>query len=144
MATISAGHAVDEALVQLGVRQVFGLAGSCMIEILDGMYGREELSFITVRHEQAAALMADGFARITGKPGVCMATNGPGATNLVTGVANAKLAQSPVIVITGAVMMKDMFLDSTQEIDQVSLFRPIVKWSVQVRKPERTADVIRE
>ncbi len=62
MATISAGHAVDEALVQLGVRQVFGLVGSCMIEILDGMYGREELRFITVRHEQAAALMADGFA----------------------------------------------------------------------------------
>ena len=144
MATMSAGHAVDEALVQLGVRHVFGLVGSCMIEMLDGMYGREELRFITVRHEQAAALMADGFARITGKPGVCMATNGPGATNLVTGVANAKLAQSPVIVITGAVMMKDMFLDSTQEIDQVALFRPIVKWSVQVRKPERTADVIRE
>ncbi len=144
MATMSAGHAVDEALVQLGVRHVFGLVGSCMIEMLDGMYGREELRFITVRHEQAAALMADGFARITGKPGVCMATNGPGATNLVTGVANAKLAQSPVIVITGAVMMKDMFLDSTQEIDQVALFRPIVKWSVQVRKPERTTDVIRE
>jgi acetolactate synthase-1/2/3 large subunit/sulfoacetaldehyde acetyltransferase len=141
---MSAGHAVDEALVQLGVRQVFGLVGSCMIEMLDGMYGREELRFITVRHEQAAALMADGFARITGKPGVCMATNGPGATNLITGVANAKLAQSPVIVITGAVMTKDMFRESTQEIDQVALFRPIVKWSVQVRKPERTADVIRE
>lgn len=144
MATISAGHAVDEALVQLGVRHVFGLVGSCMIEILDGMYGREELRFVTVRHEQAAALMADGFARITGKPGVCMATNGPGATNLVTGVANAMMAQSPVIVITGAAMTKDMFRDSTQEIDQVALFRPIVKWSVQVRKPERTADVIRE
>jgi acetolactate synthase-1/2/3 large subunit/sulfoacetaldehyde acetyltransferase len=115
-----------------------------MIEMLDGMYGREELRFISVRHEQAAALMADGFARIAGKPGVCMATNGPGATNLVTGVANAKLAQSPMIVITGAAMMKDMFRDSTQEIDQVALFRPIVKWSVQVRKPERTADVIRE
>ncbi len=144
MTTMSAGHAVAETLAQLGVRQVFGLVGSCMIEILDGMYGREGLHFLTVRHEQAAALMADGFARTAGRPGVCMATNGPGATNLVTGVANAMHAQSPVLVITGAPMMKDMFRDSTQEIDQVAMFRPLVKWSVQVRKPERTADVIRE
>ncbi|MFQ5803730.1 MAG: thiamine pyrophosphate-binding protein [Candidatus Methylomirabilales bacterium] len=144
MCVMSAGHAVAETLAQLGVRHVFGLAGSCMIEILDGMYGREELHFLTVRHEQSAALMADGFGRMTGRPGVCMATNGPGATNLVTGVANAMLAQSPVIVITGAPMMKDMFQESVQEIDQVAMFRPLVKWSVQVRKPERTADVIRE
>jgi len=144
MATMSAGHAVAESLAQLGVRNVIGMAGSCMIEILDGMYGREDLQFLTVRHEQSAALMADAYGRLTGRPGVCMATNGPGATNLVTGVANAWMAQSPVIVITGAPMMKDTFRESSQEIDQIALFKPIVKWSVQVRKPERAADVIRE
>ena len=144
MATMTAGHAVAEALAQLGCRNVVGMAGSCMIEILDGMYGREDLHFLTVRHEQSAALMADAYGRLTGKPGVCLATNGPGATNLVTGVANAWMAQSPILVITGAPMMKDTFRESAQEIDQIALFKPVVKWSVQVRKPERTAETIRE
>lgn len=142
--TMTAGQAVAEALVQLGVRHVFGMAGSCLLEILDRMYDHEELHFMTVRHEQAAALMADGYGRMTGRPGVCLANNGPGAMNMVTGVANAMLAQSPVLAITGAPMMKDMFRDSSQEIDQVAVFRPLVKWSVQVRKGERAADVIRE
>ena len=144
MATMSAGHAVADALARLGVRQVFGMAGSCMLEILDGMYGREDIYFLSVRHEQAAALMADAWGRITGRPGVCMATNGPGATNLVTGVANAWQAQSPVLVITGAPMMRDTFRNSAQEIDQIALFRPVVKWSVQVRRPERAAEAVRE
>ena len=103
------------------------------------MYGRDDIQFLSTRHEQAAALMADGFARIAGTPGVCIATNGPGATNLLTGVANAFHAQSPVLVITGAPMMKDMFRDASQEIDQQAMFRPVVKWSVQVRKPELAA-----
>ena len=136
---MTAGHAVAEVLAQLGVRKVIGVVGSCMLEILDGMYGREDIQFLSTRHEQAAALMADGYGRIAGKPGVCIATNGPGATNLLTGVANAFHAQSPVLVITGAPMMKDMFRDSSQEIDQQAMFRPIVKWSVQVRKPELAA-----
>ncbi len=136
---MTAGHAVAEVLAQLGVRKVIGVVGSCMLEILDGMYGRDDIQFLSTRHEQAAALMADGFARIAGRPGVCIATNGPGATNLLTGVANAFHAQSPVLVITGAPMLKDMFRDSAQEIDQQAMFRPVVKWSVQVRKPEQAA-----
>ena len=124
MATMTAGHAVADALAKLGVKRVIGMAGSCMIEVLDGMYGREDISFLTVRHEQSAPLMADAFARLSGEVGVCMATNGPGATNLVTGVAHAMLAQSPVLVITGAPMMKDTFRDSAQEIDQLAMFRP--------------------
>ena len=136
---MTAGHAVAEVLAQLGVRKVIGVVGSCMLEILDGMYGRDDIQFLSTRHEQAAALMADGFARIAGRPGVCIATNGPGATNLLTGVANAFHAQSPVLVITGAPMMKDMFRDASQEIDQQAMFRPVVKWSVQVRKPELAA-----
>ena len=140
----TAGHAVAEVLAQLGVRKVVGVVGSCMLEILDGMYGRDDIGFLSTRHEQAAALMADGYARVAGRPGVCIATNGPGATNLLTGVANAFHAQSPVLVITGAPMMKDMFRDSSQEIDQQALFRPVVKWSAQVRKPELAAALTRE
>lgn len=140
----TAGHAVAEVLAQLGVRKVMGVVGSCMLEILDGMYGRDDIGFLSTRHEQAAALMADGYARVAGRPGVCIATNGPGATNLLTGVANAFHAQSPVLVITGAPMMKDMFRDSSQEIDQQALFRPVVKWSAQVRKPELAAALTRE
>ena len=136
---MTAGHAVAEVLAQLGVRKVIGVVGSCMLEILDGMYGRDDIQFLSTRHEQAAALMADGFARIAGRPGVCIATNGPGATNLLTGVANAFHAQSPVLVITGAPMLKDMFRDSAQELDQQAIFRPVVKWSAQVRKPEQAA-----
>ena len=141
---ITAGHAVAEMLAELGVRRVIGVVGSCMLEILDGMYGRDDIQFLSTRHEQAAALMADGYGRIKGEPGVCIATNGPGATNLLTGVANAFQAQSPVLVITGAPMMKDMFRDSAQEIDQQAMFRPVVKWSVQVRKPELAAAMTRE
>jgi thiamine pyrophosphate-dependent acetolactate synthase large subunit-like protein len=144
MATMSAGYAVAESLAQLGIRNVIGMAGSCMVEILDGMYGREDLGFVTVRHEQSAALMASAHGRLTGVPGVCMATNGPGATNLITGVAHAKLAQSPAIVITGAPMTKDMFYESTQEIDHVALFGPVVKRSIQIRKAEKAADLVRE
>ncbi len=144
MARMSAGYAVAESLAQLGVRNVIGMAGSCMVEILDGMYGREDLGFVTVRHEQSAALMASAHGRLTGTPGVCMATNGPGATNLITGVAHAKLAQSPVIVITGAPMTKDMFYESTQEIDHGAMFAPIVKRTIQVRKAGQTANLVRE
>ena len=144
MAKITAGHAVIEALVELKVKHVIGMAGSCMIEILDGMYGREDIHFLTVRHEQSAALMADAYSRLTRKPSVCMATNGPGATNLVTGVAHAQGAQSPVIVITGAPMMKDTFRDSTQELDQIAMFKPMVKWSVQARRPDRIGEIIQE
>jgi len=144
MAKMTAGHAVIEALVELKVKQVIGMAGSCMIEILDGMYGRDDIHFLTVRHEQSAALMADAYSRLTRKPSVCMATNGPGATNLVTGVAHAQGTQSPVIVITGAPMMKDTFRDSTQELDQITMFKPMVKWSVQARRPDRVGEIIQE
>ena len=144
MTKMTAGHAVIEALVELKVQHVIGMAGSCMIEILDGMYGRDDIHFLTVRHEQSAVLMADAYSRLTRKPSVCMATNGPGATNLVTGVAHAQGAQSPVIVITGAPMMKDTFRDSTQELDQIAMFKPMVKWSVQARRPDRIGEIIQE
>lgn len=140
---LEAGQAVVEALRVEGVRHVFGLVGSSLIEVLDAMYGRPDLTFVGVRHEQVAAHMADGYARISGGPGVCVATNGPGATNLVTGVACARASHSPVIVITGAVMQAQGYRDAFQEVDQRALFAPITKLAIDVPRAERIPELIR-
>lgn len=95
MARISAGQAVVEALRAEGIRHIFGIGGSSLIEVLEVRHGRPDIRFVGVRHEQVAAHMADGYARISGGPSVRMATNGPGATNLATGIPGAFLAHSP-------------------------------------------------
>ena len=132
-----------ESLRAEDVRHVFGIVGSCMVEILDDMYDRSDIHWIGTRHEQGAAHMADGYARVSGKAGVCMATNGPGATNLATGVSVALLSHSPLIAITGAPMIAQQYRDSFQEIDQVAMFRPLTKWSVQVPQAERIPELFR-
>ena len=143
MPVMAAGRAVVEALRVEGVRYIYGIVGSCMIEIMDDLYGREDITFVGTRHEQGAAHIADGFARVSGKVGVCMATNGPGATNLVTGASVALLSHSPLVVVTGAPMLAHMYRDAFQEIDQVAMFRPITKWSVQVPRANRIPELFR-
>jgi sulfoacetaldehyde acetyltransferase len=143
MVAMTAAEAVVESLRVEGVKHLFGIPGSCMLEILDVLYDSPDIQFISTRHEQVAAHMADGYARVSGTPGVCLTTNGPGATNLVTGIAGAMLAHSPVIAITGAPMTSQIYRDSFQEIDQVSLFKPITKWSVQVNRAERIPEIFR-
>jgi acetolactate synthase-1/2/3 large subunit/sulfoacetaldehyde acetyltransferase len=140
---MSGGRAVVESLRTEGVRYVYGIVGSCMVEIMDDMYDRRDIGWVGTRHEQGAAHMADGFARVSGKTGVCMATNGPGATNLVTGVSVALLSHSPLIAITGAPQISQQYRDSFQEIDQVAMFRPLTKWSVQVPQAERIPELFR-
>src|SRR5471030_2299586 len=140
---MSGGRAVVESLRVEDVRHVFGIVGSCMIEILDDMYDRQDIGWIGTRHEQGAAHMADGYARVSGKAGVCMATNGPGATNLTTGLSVALLSHSPLIAITGAPMVSQQYRDSFQEIDQVAMFRPLTKWSVQVPRADRIPELFR-
>jgi sulfoacetaldehyde acetyltransferase len=144
MVEMTAAEAIVESLRVEGVKYLFGLPGSCMLEILDVLYDSPDIKFISTRHEQVAAHMADGYARVSGTPGVCMTTNGPGATNLVTGIAGAMLAHSPVIAITGASMTSQIYRDSFQEIDQVSIFKPITKWSVQVNRAERIPEMFRQ
>jgi sulfoacetaldehyde acetyltransferase len=143
MPAISAGQAVVEALCLEGVRYIFGVVGSCYVEILDALYGRSDIEFMGVRHEQVAAHMADAYARAGGMPGVCMATNGPGATNLLTGVASASMNHAPMIVITGAPMISQMLRDSFQELDQLTLFRPITKAQIQIQRGDRVPELIR-
>ena len=144
MARMSAGQAVVEILRAEEVKYVYGVVGSAFLEIMDAMYGLDDLKFVGTRHEQGAAFMALGYAHATGKPGVCMATNGPGATNLVTGIAGAYLAHAPLVSIIGGNSQEDIGKDSFQEIDHVGVFRPITKDSVLVPYARRIPDLLRQ
>ena len=101
MADLNGGRAVVDILKAEGVRYIFGIVGSTFLDVLDALYDDHSVEYINVRHEQAAAFMADGLARVTGQPGVCLVTSGPGATNLLTGVAAAYVAHSPVVTLVG-------------------------------------------
>ena len=140
---LNAGEAVIELLRREGVSQIFGIVGSSFLDILDPLYDRDDIRFVGVRHEQGAALMADSYSRISGAPSVCLATNGPGVLNLTYGIASAYVAHSPVVVLAPSASRDNQYRDSTQEFDQVSLFRPITKAAFQINKAERLPDAIR-
>src|SRR5215510_14206658 len=143
MSELTAGRAVIELLKAEGVKYVFGIVGSTFLDVLDALYDDKGVEYINVRHEQAAAFMADGLARVTDVPGVCLVTSGPGATNLLTGVAAAYVAHSPVVVLVGGVSLEHHGKDAFQEYDLVSMFRPVTKLAVQVTKPERIPELMR-
>ena len=138
-----AGEAVIELLRQEGVSHIFGIVGSSFLDILDPLYDRDDIKFIGVRHEQGAALMADGFSRISGAPSVCLVTNGPGVLNLTYGIASAYVAHSPVVVLAPSASRSHQYRDSTQEFDQVSLFKPITKAAFPINRIERLPDALR-
>src|SRR4030095_15580210 len=106
MSDLAGGRAVVELLKAEQVRYIFGIVGSTFLDVLDALYDDHSIKYINVRHEQAAAFMADGLTRVTGYPGVCLVTSGPGATNLLTGVAAAYVAHSPVVALVGGVMLE--------------------------------------
>ena len=137
---------VAEVLVQCleneGVEYVFGLPGEENLHILEALK-KSPIEFITVRHEQGAAFMADVYGRLTGKAGVCLSTLGPGATNLMTGVADANLDGAPLVAITGQVGTDRMHIESHQYLDLVALFAPITKWNAQIVRPDNTTEVVR-
>jgi sulfoacetaldehyde acetyltransferase len=139
---ITGSEAFVEALRLENVDTIFGIVGSAFMDPLD-IFPRADLRFIQVRHEQNAALMAEGYARASGTPGVCIGQNGPGVTNLVTGVASAYLNHTPMVVITPAVTSSTIGTKAFQEIDQMRLFAPIVNWQVQVNRADRMSDAIR-
>ncbi|GBD11459.1 Sulfoacetaldehyde acetyltransferase [bacterium HR23] len=140
---LSAGQATVECLKAEGVKYIFGVVGSSFVEVLDAMYGREDIRYVGVRHEEGGAFMALGYAMATGQPGVCMVTNGPGVTNLVTGVAGAYKAHAPMVVLSGAPMLAHLFRDSFQEIDHLGVLRPVCKAVFQVNRPERIPELLR-
>ena len=132
-----------ETLTRLGVRHIFGYPGGAILPVYDAL-GKSKLHHILVRHEQGATHMADGYARATGGVGVAMATSGPGATNMVTGIATAMLDSSPVVCITGQVSSKLLGSDAFQEVDITGITMPITKHNVVVSKVEDIARTVRE
>jgi acetolactate synthase-1/2/3 large subunit len=126
-----------------GVDTIFGYPGGAIMPVYDALPG-SSLRHILTRHEQGAALAADGYARVTGRPGVCLATSGPGATNLLTGIANAFLDSVPLVAITGQVASAMMGTDAFQEVDIFGMTLPVVKHSYIVRRAEEIPNTVRE
>ena len=141
---MKAGEAVIELLRQEGVSKIFGIVGSSFLDVLDPLYDRDDMEFVGVRHEQGAALMADGYSRIAGAPSVCLVTNGPGVLNLTYGIGSAYVSHSPVVALAPSASRDHQHLDSTQEFDQVALFEPITKASFSINKIERLPDALRQ
>lgn len=126
-----------------GVEYVFGLPGEENLHVLQALKD-SSIQFITTRHEQGAAFMADVYGRLTGKAGVCLSTLGPGATNLMTGVADANLDRAPLVAITGQVGTDRMHIESHQYLDLVAMFAPVTKWNAQIVRPSNTAEIVRK
>jgi thiamine pyrophosphate-dependent acetolactate synthase large subunit-like protein len=124
------------------VRYIFGIGGATFLDVLDALYDDREFASINVRHEQAAAFMADGLARVTGSRGVCLVTSGPGATNLLTGVAAAYVAHSPVVALVGGIASEHYHKDAFQELDLVGMFKPVTKLALQITKAHRIPELL--
>jgi len=127
-----------------GVRYVFGIPGEETLDLNAALEDSEKIQFVLTRHEQAAAFMADVYGRLSSFPGVCLATLGPGATNLLTGVADAQLDRAPLVAITGQAGLERVHLESHQYIDVVQMFAPVTKWSTRVSVPESVPEVVRK
>ncbi len=142
---LTGSEIVVECLKEQGVDTVFGYPGGCILNIYDALYKHsDEINHILTSHEQGAAHAADGYARATGKVGVCMATSGPGATNLVTGIATAYMDSVPMVAITANVTLPLLGKDSFQEVDIAGVVMPITKHSFIVKNVEELADTIRK
>jgi acetolactate synthase-1/2/3 large subunit len=126
-----------------GVDTIFGLPGEENMDVMDAL-ADSEIRFIGTRHEQGAAFMADVYGRLSGRPGVCLSTLGPGATNLMTGVADANMDHAPVVAITAQASLDRMHKESHQYLDTVSLFHPITKWNAQIKKASIIPEVVRK
>lgn len=139
---VTVAEMLIKCLESEGVRYIFGIPGEENLEVMEAIR-KSKIEFIVVRHEQAAAFMADIYGRLTRKAGVCLSTLGPGATNLITGVADANSDGVPLIAITGQVGTERMHITSHQFLDLVELFKPITKRSKQIVKPDTVNEIIR-
>ncbi|HVG38203.1 MAG TPA: thiamine pyrophosphate-binding protein, partial [Pyrinomonadaceae bacterium] len=134
-----------EALIQEGVDSIFGYPGGAVLHIYDELWrARHRITHDLTRHEQGAVHLADGYARASGRVGVALVTSGPGATNAVTGIANAYMDSTPIVVITGQVPLPLIGTDAFQEVDTVGITRPCVKHNYLVRDVRDLAGVVRE
>mgnify|MGYP002346371475 CR=1 FL=1 len=137
---MSGSQILIESMIKEGVDTIFGYPGGAIMPAFDALYDyRTRLNHILTRHEQGAAHAAQGYARVSGKTGVCLVTSGPAATNTVTGISDAMLDSTPLVVITGQVVAPLLGTDAFQEIDVVGITQPVTKWAYQIRRAEDIA-----
>lgn len=140
---MKASELLVRCLENEGVEFLFGLPGEENLDLLDALIG-SRIRFIGVRHEQGAAFMADVFGRLSGKAGVCLSTLGPGATNLLTGIADANLDRAPLVAITGQASLDRMHKESHQYIDVLAMFKPATKWNTELARPHVIPEAVRK
>ncbi|MDC8438354.1 MAG: acetolactate synthase large subunit, partial [Candidatus Nitrosotenuis sp.] len=143
MQTMSGAKALIKALEKQGVKEIFGLPGGANLPMYDELF-KSNIRHILVRHEQSAAHMADGFGRVSRRAGVCFATSGPGATNIVTGLATAQADSAPMVAITGQVPLSMIGRDAFQESDIIGIANPIVKYSYQPTTAAEIPEVVKK
>jgi acetolactate synthase I/II/III large subunit len=140
---ISGSEAVIKSLVEEGIEVIFGYPGGAIMPIYDALWHyQDRINHVLVRHEQGATHAAEGWARVKGKAAVCFATSGPGATNLITGIADAIMDSTPMVCITGQVPMHLLGTDAFQETDVVGITMPITKWNYQVRRAAEIPEIL--
>ena len=140
---ITGSEAVILSLLEEGVDTIFGYPGGAIMPIYDSLYHyQDKINHLLTRHEQGAAHAAQGYARVTGGVGVCFATSGPGATNLMTGIADAQIDSTPIVCITGQVPAHLLGTDAFQESDVLGISMPVTKWNFQVTSPEEIPEAI--
>jgi acetolactate synthase I/II/III large subunit len=127
-----------------GVRHIFGVPGEETLDLLEALSRSQQIRFVPTRHEQGAAFMADVWGRLTGSAGVCLGTLGPGAINLLTGVADAYLDHAPLVAITGQAGLERVYKESHQYVDVVSMFAPVTKWNTRIERGAATPEVVRK
>src|SRR5712691_9742237 len=144
MKKLSGAQIMIESLLAAGVDTIFGYPGGAILPTYDALVNCTALRHILVRHEQGAAHMAEGYARVSGRPGVVLVTSGPGATNTVTGIADAYMDSTPIVVITGQVATNLIGNDAFQEADVVGITRPCTKYNYLVRDVNELATIVKE
>ena len=140
---VSGAEAVIKCLLEEGVDLAYGYPGGAIMPVYDEIYKyRDKLNHVLTRHEQGATHAAQGYARVSGKTGVVFATSGPGATNLVTGIADAQIDSTPMVCITGQVASHLLGSDAFQETDIVGISTPVTKWNYQITKASEIPEII--
>lgn len=140
---INGSHAVMRSLLAEGVDTIFGYPGGAIMPVYDALYDyQDQLNHILVRHEQGAGHAAEGYARMSGKVGVCLVTSGPGATNLVTAIADAIIDSTPMVCVIGQVAKHLLGTDAFQETDVMGVTMPITKWNYQVTSADEIPEVM--
>ncbi|NQU53572.1 MAG: acetolactate synthase large subunit, partial [Bacteroidetes bacterium] len=140
---VTGSQALLLSLLEEGVDTIFGYPGGAIMPVYDALYDfKKEINPILTRHEQGAVHAAEGYARVTGRAGVCIATSGPGATNLITGIADAMIDSTPLVCITGQVASPLLGTDAFQESDVVGISMPVTKWNYQITSAEEIPEAM--